>query len=396
VGFFKSVTNLFTKETISGDVVPGSTGEYGFESSNPIPTAGVSESDRYLGKLRTLDGNPVSNDRVGSTSSHAVPGRLCDIYLLRDGNGKELGRIYICPYFNRTSQMPPRGFMLQETFGRAVPAGASLEESFKHMALDAFPAGHNQVLRESHELRALLDRALSLDECTNVVTKTKALFLISKDRSFDRMNDSINTRAGGKLSVDQTKVVFDYLNDKFKIVRPYASKKEQADWLIAFKQHLADAVTAFNRKQYEQAIASIRLSLRHVEINNEDGAVAQMLAFIGKFADVAGEKALALDYHRRVGGVYLFNPTKPDANICKSVATCGRRMLEIGKYPDGEEYSREALAIADKLGSRVTAGAVIALFDLAWLHRNVKGNVAEAERLDAEAESIKAKFATAK
>lgn len=396
MGFFNSVANLFTKEKITGDVVPGATGEYGFEASNPIPTAGVSESDRYLSMLRTSDGKPVSAERFGCGGSPAVPGRLCDSYFLKAGNGENLGKLYLCPYFTRTSETPPRGFMLQAAIGRGAPAGASLEDSFKHMALDAFPGGHNQVLRESHELRALLDRALSLDECTNVVTKIKALFIISQDRSFERMTESINVRAGGKLSMEQTRAVYDFLNDKFEIVRPFSSKKEKDNSFMEFKQHLADGTTAFRERRFPEAISSIRKSLRHIEITNEDGNVAQILSMIAMFTETAGDKAAALNYHRRAAGVYFFAPSKPNDRVCKSVAASGRRQIEVGNFQDAEEYLVEALAIADKLGIRVSAGAAMALYDLSWLNGIVKGNAAEAGRLKAEADSIKAKLSQGK
>lgn len=392
MGFFKSVTNLFTKEKITGDVVPGATGEYGFESSNPIPTAGVSESNRYLSMLRTPDGKPVTANRFGCTGSSAVPGRLCDMYNLKDLNGNGLGTIYLCPYFNRTSETPPRGYMLQAPFGRGAPPGASLEDTFKHMALDAFPGGHNQVLRESHELRALLDRALTLDECTNIVTKIKALFLITQDRSFERMGDSINVRADGKLSTEQARAVYDFLNDKFEIVRPFASKKEKDGSFMEFKQHLANGATAFRERRYQDAISSTWKSLRHIEITNEDGNVAQILSMIAAFADTAGDKAAALDYHRRAAGVYFFAPSKPNEKVCRSLAVSGRRLLEVGKYQNAEEYLSEVLSIADKLGIRVSIPAGMALYDMAWLNTNVKKNPAEAERLKAEADSIKAKL----
>jgi hypothetical protein len=396
VGIFKSVTNLFTKEKITGDVVPGVTGEYGFESSNPIPTAGVSESDRYLSMLRASDGKPVISNRFGATSSAVVPGKLCDMYSLKDGTGKSLGTLYICPYFNRTSETPPRGFMLQKPIGRGAPAGASVDESIKHMALDAFPGGHNQVLRESHELLALLDQALTLDECTNVITKIKALFLISNDRSFERMGESINVRAGGKLSTEQAKAVYDFLNDKFEIVRPFASKKEKDGSFMEFKQHLADGSTAFRERRYPEAISSTRKSLRHIEITNEDGNVAQVLSMIASFAETAGDKAAALDYHRRATGVYFFSPLKPNDKVCRSIAVAGRRLLETGKYQDAEKCFTEVLMLADKLGTRVSVAAGMALYDLSWLNTNVKRNLAEAERLKVEADSIKMKLTQGK
>jgi hypothetical protein len=392
VGFFKSVTNLFTNEKIAGDVVPGATGEYGFESSNPIPTAGVSESDRYLSMLRTPDGKPVTANRYGVARSSAVPGRLCDMYDLQDSGGKSLGAIHLCPYFNRTSETPPRGFTLQAPLGRGVPAGATLDESFMYMFLDAFPGGHNQVLRESHELRALLDRTLTVDECTNIVTKIKALFLITKDRSFARMGGSINVRAEGKLSAEQTRTAYDFLNDKFEIVRPFASEKEKDGSFMEFKQHLANGATAFKERRFPEAISSTRKSLRHIEITNEDGQVAQILAMLAFIAEAAGDRDSALNYHRRAAGVYLFAPAKPNDKVCMSVAAAGHRLAEIHKYTDAEEYLSEALAMADRLGTRDILGAWLALYDLSRLYGSVKGNAAESSRLKSEADAIEARL----
>lgn len=87
--------------------------DYGYSTSNPIMTSTISDSDKYLRKLRTHDGKPFTWNRGGSICMeevHGVSNVMIDVYTLFL-NGQEYKKIYICPY-GHTSNYVPEGLML--------------------------------------------------------------------------------------------------------------------------------------------------------------------------------------------------------------------------------------------------------------------------------------------
>lgn len=91
------------------DEIPWGKGEYGLELTNPVPVCGVRANDRYLGYLRTADGESIKWDRIGSFYAANIENPI-DGYRITTGSGRDLGMIYISPYHKRTSQRAPRGF----------------------------------------------------------------------------------------------------------------------------------------------------------------------------------------------------------------------------------------------------------------------------------------------
>lgn len=77
--------------------------------SNPILIAGIPEEEKYLSKLRTLEGKRISWNRNGSVSSNNFPHPI-DLYTVFNTDKKEIAKIYLYPYSSQTSTLAPEGF----------------------------------------------------------------------------------------------------------------------------------------------------------------------------------------------------------------------------------------------------------------------------------------------
>ena len=99
------------KDGVDTDDLPKAYGPFGLCKTSPIPTRGVPGSVEYLSRLRTNDGRPVENSRIGSTSAEDVTSGMIDIYAISSG-GSSLGTIYLCPYHKKNSAKAPDGFRL--------------------------------------------------------------------------------------------------------------------------------------------------------------------------------------------------------------------------------------------------------------------------------------------
>lgn len=87
---------------------------FGYSMSNPVMTSTVSSSDRYLEKLRTLDGKSFTWERHGAYCVNIgdVEGVMVDKYQLYL-DGEEYAEIFICPYGHSSSYVP-HGLILAE------------------------------------------------------------------------------------------------------------------------------------------------------------------------------------------------------------------------------------------------------------------------------------------
>lgn len=103
------VRKVWSLGTLS-DTIQGGYGQYGLVVTNPIPTVCVRGSDKYLSRLR-FNGQAVTHDRIGSTSSEVTAGSI-DIYKLSVG-AQTLGNVFICPYHKHDSKVAPKGFTFE-------------------------------------------------------------------------------------------------------------------------------------------------------------------------------------------------------------------------------------------------------------------------------------------
>lgn len=75
-----------------------------------------------------------------------------------------------------------------------------LQKQMQSIALAAFPRGEKQIREETAQLHALLRGKLTKDEAKKLLTRTKALLIISDDKSKERIIPSIVASTGNKLT----------------------------------------------------------------------------------------------------------------------------------------------------------------------------------------------------
>jgi tetratricopeptide (TPR) repeat protein len=90
------------------DEIPWGIGEFGYDRTNPIPTNTSLGSITYLARLRTMTGEKVSYNRLGSTLVSNIENPV-DIYEISDSNGF-ICELYISMYHKRNSEKAPRNF----------------------------------------------------------------------------------------------------------------------------------------------------------------------------------------------------------------------------------------------------------------------------------------------
>jgi hypothetical protein len=103
-----------TSAGCDADEIPGAEGEFGWDSSNPVPTHTTFGSTSYLARLRTPDDEVLNYERVGSFGSPASEMPV-DGYELTDTKGHEFGILYLSPYHRRNSKKAPAGLVLVST-----------------------------------------------------------------------------------------------------------------------------------------------------------------------------------------------------------------------------------------------------------------------------------------
>ena len=96
--------------SISGsDEIPGATGRFGIDVTNPIPVRAVSGLEEYFSNLSRICNRVFSYDRLGSTSTNNIP-KMIDIYEVEAQTyKKKYPNLYICWYVDRTSKKIPEG-----------------------------------------------------------------------------------------------------------------------------------------------------------------------------------------------------------------------------------------------------------------------------------------------
>lgn len=109
--FLQSI--LENPQATDQDEIPGATGRFGYDPSNPIPIHGVPNAKFYLNNLRLPDGQPITYQREGSTSHESIQLPI-DQYLIFGPDDEELGRIYISPYHKKCSKKAPDGLLTED------------------------------------------------------------------------------------------------------------------------------------------------------------------------------------------------------------------------------------------------------------------------------------------
>lgn len=108
----KYLEGLFGTDRVGCDTdeIPTGIGEFGFDPTNPIPVRGLAANHIYLESLRTNDGRKVENKRNGSLTVANISGNIDEYEITQSGNF--LCNLYISPYNQKISSLPPKNFIL--------------------------------------------------------------------------------------------------------------------------------------------------------------------------------------------------------------------------------------------------------------------------------------------
>ena len=104
----KDIMNDMSAEGTDQDMIPGSFGEFGYSSTNPIPVNTIMGSKTYLENLQTIDGKKIQYNRIGATKAENING-IIDMYNIFV-EFKQYAVLYIAPYNKKNSSKLPKGF----------------------------------------------------------------------------------------------------------------------------------------------------------------------------------------------------------------------------------------------------------------------------------------------
>ena len=100
------MTAAMTANGLDVDELPNGEGLFGLSPNNPVPIAGIASNPAYLGRLRTLDGQPVEAERIASVASNeSITRGTVDAYAVK-GGGTET-TLFLCAYHKRTFGKAP-------------------------------------------------------------------------------------------------------------------------------------------------------------------------------------------------------------------------------------------------------------------------------------------------
>lgn len=88
---------------------------------------------------------------------------------------------------------------------------SEVEKAMQQIDQLAFPAGRCQVEEETEQLYGLLHGKLSKHDAMGLLTRTKALLIIAKDKSERRIVSSIFASMKGKLTEHEARLVYIFL-----------------------------------------------------------------------------------------------------------------------------------------------------------------------------------------
>lgn len=120
-------TNPFLSKTPTDqDVIPQGIGEFGWDVTNPIPTASVADNRLYLNSLTMSNGDSIEYNRLGSFNAENIPD-LIDKYEITY-NSKVIGYLHLCPYHLKTSKKSPKDLVIS-SLGKNILLGVSVADA---------------------------------------------------------------------------------------------------------------------------------------------------------------------------------------------------------------------------------------------------------------------------
>ena len=89
---------------------------------------------------------------------------------------------------------------------------SELDIIMKKMALQLFPNGEADIMKDTNVIHGLFGGKLTMDECKKFVTGRKALIHIAEDKSAERIVPSLIISAGNKITENEAYQAYLYLS----------------------------------------------------------------------------------------------------------------------------------------------------------------------------------------
>ncbi|OJJ19029.1 hypothetical protein BKI52_19610 [marine bacterium AO1-C] len=103
-------------QAVDLDEIPGTTGKFGLEVTNPIPTFGVPGIYLYLHNLHLPDGQATKWERTHAVTASNIA-TMIDEYKVYDMENNFICNLYLTPYHKKVSEKAPEGFQMHPDFG---------------------------------------------------------------------------------------------------------------------------------------------------------------------------------------------------------------------------------------------------------------------------------------
>lgn len=97
-------------------------------------------------------------------------------------------------------------------FFKKNKAESEIDIIMKKMALQLFPNGEADILRDTTVIHGLFGGKLTIDECKRFVTGRKALIHIAEDKTAERIVPSLIISAGNKITQNEAYQAYLYLS----------------------------------------------------------------------------------------------------------------------------------------------------------------------------------------
>ncbi|OGU18623.1 MAG: hypothetical protein A2X85_17445 [Geobacteraceae bacterium GWF2_54_21] len=97
-------------------------------------------------------------------------------------------------------------------FFKKNKAESELDIIMKKMALQLFPNGEADIMRDTNVIHGLFGGKLTIEECKKFVTGRKALICIAEDKSAERIVPSLIISTGNKITQNEAYQAYLYLS----------------------------------------------------------------------------------------------------------------------------------------------------------------------------------------
>lgn len=202
--------------------IPNGYGEFGLTKTNPVPVKGILANEAYLSQLRTLKGDELRWNRLGSTHAPNIDSPI-DIYRITTKDGIDMGHIYISSYQNHTSTKAPKGFIHTGTGYSQPPLPICNQQIYsRNLAIDDIRDKQGNLLT-SVSMQQIIPLLIKYNDgkTNDLIEKAKNEYLVLIKQGYPDAYNNLaiidDFRNGGNKTIFQKGVEAGSLNACFNL-----------------------------------------------------------------------------------------------------------------------------------------------------------------------------------